>query len=170
MKRSKSPQTIAKYKRLSNLVQFKTRLEAQQLATSFSKSYSSNPKQLWRWINSVKGYRRPLPPLHVDTLIVDDDAKATTFNQYFQSVFTVETLSDLSSLQSSIATQPSVIDCISFTTDNVFQELTSHDVSKACGPDLIPPLLLKKAAPYICLPLSKLFAQSMSLGSCHRIG
>ena len=101
---------------------------------------------------------------------MDDDAKATTFNQYFQSVFTVEKLSDLSSLQSSIATQPSVIDCISFTTDNVFQELTNLDVSKACGPDLIPPLLLKKAAPYICLPLSKLFAQSMSLGSCHRIG
>ena len=105
-----------------------------------------------------------MPPLQGDTLIVDDDAKATTFNQYFQSVFTVEKLSDLSSLQSSIATQPSVIDCISFTTDNVFQELTSLDVSKACGPDLIPPLLLKKAAPYICLPLSKLFTQSMSTG------
>jgi len=76
---------------------------------------------------------------------VDDDAKATTFNQYFQSVFTMKKLSDLSSLQSSIATHPSVIDCISFTPDNVFQELSSLDLSKACGPDLIPPLLLKKA-------------------------
>jgi len=79
-------------------------------------------------------------------------------------VFTVEKLSDLSSLQSSIATQPSVIDCISFTPDNVFQELTTLDVSKPCGPDLIPPLLLKKAASYICLLLSKLFTQSMSTG------
>jgi len=78
MKRSKSPQTIANYKHLSNLVRFKTRIEAQQLADSFSKFYSFNLKQLWRWINSVKGYRRPLPPLQGDTLIVDNDAKATT--------------------------------------------------------------------------------------------
>ena len=97
-------------------------------------------------------------------MIVDDDTKATAFNQYFQSVFTVEKLSDLNSLQSSITTQPSVIDCISFTPDDVFQELANLDVSKACGPDLIPPLLLKKAASYICVPLSKLFTQSMSTG------
>ena len=68
-------------------------------------------------------------------------AIAAAFNQYFQSVFTVEKLSNLGSLQSSITTQPSVIDCISFTPDDVFQELTSLDISKACGPDLIPPLL-----------------------------
>jgi len=46
----------------------------------------------------------------------------------------------------------------------MFQELSSLDVSKACDPDLIPPLLLNKAASYICLPLSKLFTQSMSTG------
>jgi len=62
------------------------------------------------------------------------------------------------------ATQPSVIDCVHFTPDDVFQELTALNVSKACGPDLIPPLLLKKAASYICVPLSKLFTQSMSTG------
>ena len=75
----------------------------------------------------------------------------------------MEKLSDLSSrsLQSTIATQPSVIDCISCTPDNVFQGL---NVSKICGPDLIPPLLLKKAASYICLPLSQFFTQSLSTG------
>ena len=112
MKRCKAPQTFAKYKHLSNLVQFKTRFETQQLAASFSKFYSSNPKRLWRWINSVKGYRRLLPPLQERTLIVDDDAKATAFNHYFQYVFTVEKLSDLNFLQSSITTQSSVIDVL----------------------------------------------------------
>ena len=150
MKRCKAPQTFAKYKHLSNLVRFKTRFDSQQLAASFSKFYSSNPKQFGRWINSFKGYHHPLPPLQEKTLIIDD-AKATAFNQYFHSVFTVEKLSDLNSLQSSITTQPSVIDCISFTPDDVFQELASLDVSKACGPDLIPPLLLKKAASYTYL-------------------
>ena len=106
---------------------------------------------IWRWINSVKGFRRPLLPLQEDSLIVDDDAKATVFNQYFQSVFTAERLSDLSSVQSSTTAQSSVIDSINFTSDDVFQELINLDVSKACGPDLIPPLLLKKAAAYINL-------------------
>ena len=85
-------------------------------------------------------------------------------NQYFQSVFTAERLSDLSSAQSSTAAQSFVIDSINFTSDDVFQELINLDVSKACGPDLIPPLLLKKAAAYICVPLSKLFYQSMLTG------
>ena len=85
---------------------------------NFSSSQLSNRKQLWRWINSVKGYRRPLPPLQKeDSLITNDYAKATAFNQYFQSVFTNEWLSDLSSLQSSLVTQSSVIDSVSFTPD-----------------------------------------------------
>ena len=69
----------------------------------------------------------------------------STINQCLQ-------LSDLSSVQSSIATQPLVIDFISFTPDDAFQELTNLDVSRACGPDLIPPLLSKKTC--IGVPLS----------------
>ena len=45
-----------------------------------------------------------------------------------------------------------------------YQELLQLNVSKACGPDLIPPLLLKRAAEHICVPLSKSFNQSMSSG------
>ena len=115
-------------------------------------------------------YRRPsLFPYcaEEDTLIVNDAAKATAFNQWFQSVFTEEKLSDLGSLQSFIPTQPSVINSFSFTPDNVLQELIDLTVSKACSPDLIPPLLLKKAAPYICLNYSP---SQCHLGSYHRIG
>jgi len=117
MKCCTTASVIAKYKHLSNLVRFKTRSETRLFVASFSNSHSTNHKQLWRWINSVKGYRRPLP--QEDTLIVNDAAKASTFNQYFQSVFTEERLSYLGSLQSSIPTQPSAIDSISFTPDNV---------------------------------------------------
>ena len=36
--------------------------------------------------------------------------------------------------------------------------------------DLIPSLLLKKAAPYICVPLSNYLPSQCHLGSYHRIG
>ena len=162
MKHLGSPSIIAKYKHLSNLVHFRTRADTSERWLLF---LPSNCKQMWRWINSVKGYRHPLPPLQGDYLIVDDEAKATAFNQYFQSVFTDERLSDLGSLQSSLVTQSSIIDSISFTPDYVHQDLLQLEVSKACGPNLIPLLLLlKRAAAYICVRLSQLFNQSMSSG------
>lgn len=36
------------------------------------------------------------------------------------------------------------------------------DTSKACGPDLINPMLLKEAASILCYPLTKLFNKSLS--------
>ena len=89
--------------------------------------------------------------------ITDDAAKAEVFNQYFNSVFTDESLSDLCSVKSLLDVQSSVITSVDFLPDDVYQELLQLNVSKACGPDLIPPLLLKRAAEHICVPLSKLF-------------
>ena len=79
--------------------------------------------------------------------------------QYFQSVFTEVVGSGFTTI---FYSYPAF--SYSFKPDNALQELIDVIVSKACGPDLIPPLLLKKAAPYICVSLSKLFTQSMSSG------
>ena len=46
--------------------------------------------------------------------------------------------------------------------DAVYQELIHLNVYKACGPDLLQSLILKKAADFICSPLSNLFNQSLS--------
>ena len=95
---------------------------------------------------------------------MDNDVKASDFSQYFQSVFTNERLSDLSSLQSSLVQKLSIIHFISFTPDNVYQELITPNISKSCGPDFILPFLLKKAAAYTCFPLPRLFNQSILTG------
>ena len=55
-----------------------------------------------------------------------------------------------------------------FTPDVIYQELLHLNVSKVCGPDLLPTLTLKKAAEFICLPLYNLFNQSMSSGQLPR--
>ena len=46
--------------------------------------------------------------------------------------------------------------------------LCNLDVSKACGPDLIPAFLLKSSAEAIASPLCYLFNKSMSTGSLPR--
>ena len=60
---------------------------------------------------------------------------------------------------------PSIIQSITFTTQDVFQELLQLNPNKACGPDLLTPLLLKRNAGFICESLCNRFNQSMAMGS-----
>ena len=56
-----------------------------QLATQMRCLNShSNPRQFWQWINSLKGYHCPIPPLHDSGIVFTKDSdKATLFNRYF---------------------------------------------------------------------------------------
>ena len=78
-----------------------------------------------------------LPPLlEGDVPITDNCAKADLFNRYFYSVFTDEDCSDLNSLK--LFSEPSpIIQSITFTTNDVFQELLQLNPNKVCGPDLL---------------------------------
>ena len=63
--------------------------------------------------------------------------KATVFNDYFNSAFTAENCSNLSSLCDSIHFYPKLIDTIKFTPESVHEELINLQCDKACGPDSI---------------------------------
>ena len=162
MKLSASPNAIAKYRYISNLVHTKTRTDAKNKASTLSNCFRTAAKKFWQWVNSVKRYRMSLPPLLAgDVRITDNHAKADLFNRYFYSVFTDEDCSDLNSLKSFSDLSP-IIQSVIFTTKDVFQ----LNPNKACGPDLLTLLLLiKRSAVFICESLCHLFNQSMSMGS-----
>jgi len=86
-------------------------------------------------------------------------------NNYFYSIFTDEDCSDLNSLITPDSEVSSIIQSITFTTQDVYQELMQLNPNKACGPDQLTPFLVKKSADFICDPLCKLFNQSMSMGT-----
>ena len=144
MKHCRSPSIIAKYKYLNNLFCSRTRTDTKQMIVAL----------IYRTVNNCGGglilltgiVTLCLNPLQKESLIVDDDAKATAFNEYFQSMFTKGRLSDLSS---SLVNQSPVIDSISFTPNNVYQELVNLDCCKACGPDLIPPFVKEGCCLYL---------------------
>lgn len=60
------------------------------------------------------------------------------------------------------------IELVTFSEDQVYDELSSIDITKASGPDELHGRLLKEAAPYIARSLSQLFAKSMSTGCLPR--
>ena len=121
------------YRQVSNLVQ---RYDTKEKAASISKLQSSDSKQFWWWANSVKRHRDVLPPLQsASGDVTDDTVKAGIFNNYFKSVFTVENLAGLDDLKSSITYLSPILDSITFTPEDVYQELIKLDPSKACCPD-----------------------------------
>ena len=152
MKQGISPNIAAKYRHISNLVRSKTRADAKDKAITLSNCFCTAVKKFWQWVNSVKRFHASLPPL-LDgvTFIKSDSAKADLFNRYSNKL-------------------SSIIQSINFTTQDVFQELSQLNPNKACGPDLLTPLLLKKSAKFICESLCKLFNQSMSMGSSLKTG
>ena len=100
-----------------------------------------------------------------DSLISDDAKKASCFNKYFSSVFTVEDFDSFPDVKSSTAMGPDLIDSVHFTPQAVYDLLHSLCVDKACGPDLIPARLLKEGAESICVSLSHLFQLSFERGT-----
>ena len=93
MKRAPSSVTAAKYRKISNIVRHLTRYDTKHHVLNISHNYYKNPKKIWSWLNRSKGYRNPIPSLVYDDSIISEDAnKASCFNKYFTSVFTVEDL------------------------------------------------------------------------------
>jgi len=93
---SPSDEIKLKYKQISNLVRFKTRQDTESHVSSLSNKYFDSPKPFWRWLNSFKGNRSPIPPLVQNNDNVSGDTqKAENFNAYFSSVFTADDGSDV---------------------------------------------------------------------------
>jgi len=87
-----------------------------------------------------------------DTLLTSGYDKVEAFSNHFSSP-PHEDISNITSLQSALSPNSisSSLSKISILPNDVYQVLTHLDISKACGPDLISPCLLKEAASIISL-------------------
>ena len=122
-----------------------------------SKNYWNLVKSL---MNSDSTDSRAIPPLQIDEdLICDDKQKAEIFNEYFCSQ------SDLNDDGKDIPFIPDrltdELHQIRINECEVEDVLKILDTSKATGPDLINPRLLKEAASILKYPLCKLFNLSL---------
>ena len=115
-------------------------------------------------IHSDSGGDRSIPPLQVENdMIQDDNKKAELFNDYFCKQ------ADLNYSETSV---PDITDIlingleqITITENEVEDILKILDTSKAIGPDLLNPRLLKEAASILKYPLCRLFNLSLTLST-----
>ena len=86
IKKRKPNSTIAatNYRKISNVVRCLTRCDTKEHTSRICHlNIIKNPKKIWSWVNASQGYREPIPTLkYGESIISDDTAKATCFNNY----------------------------------------------------------------------------------------
>lgn len=126
---------------------------------------SNNLKQWHRYCKSL--YRGAIvkdtvPPLHTENrLYSSGKEKACILNKTFAEKASNQAHSNFPSLSPRTHCH---LDDVYFDNNAVYEALKRLDSSKACGPDGIQCLVLKKCASSLSLPLSIMFNQSFSEG------
>jgi hypothetical protein len=168
----KNPQLWANFRSLRNQIIGEIRKAQVQyhktIASKLQSSHSS-PKSWWKLVKQMlnsnnsqsNAYTEPLN--HNGTSIFDDKDKAEVFNNYFIEQSTIDDSGV--NLPPSQHTPTSILDYIEFSPTEVTDILSSLDPTKASGPDLIHPRLLKEGANQLGLPLSFILNNSIKLGT-----
>jgi len=103
---------------------------------------SNNLGKFYRYVNKRLTYRRDLGAL-IGTdgaTVVDDEEKATLFNNYFASVGVVD--DNVTPVCDMVLNSDNAIDTIEFTTANVEAALSKLKSNLSSGPDGLPPVML----------------------------
>ena len=132
---------------------------------SITENCNTKPKQFWTYSNSRLKTKAKIPTLtdYQGNLAKTDQEKAAMLNIFFRSVFTIEDLNSLPTLD--IHGRP--LCNIKFSVEMVRTKLRSLKPDKAPGPDGIHPYLLRELANSMCHPLSILFTKSLEEMNTH---
>ena len=125
------------------------------------------PKRFWSYIKSKKKDSTGVSALKLPdgTTISDSKSKAGLPSDQFHSVFTKEDLGCIPDLGiSDIPSMQSIV----ITTQGVAKLLRGLNTSKAPGPDLLSPKVLREAADEIAPVLACIFHQSLRSGDLPR--
>ena len=109
---TRSANDLSNFKSVNNQLRSLTRNLRKDYERQLAQNVNSRPKAFWRYINSrIKIHPNIAELLCSDGSTVCSDAeKATIFNEYFSSVFTVEDTTTISTVHS--VCSPPVIDSI----------------------------------------------------------
>ena len=144
---------------LSNeFIQAKTTYES-NLIHNFA---STNDSKIYQYIRNLTNSHLIPTTIHLDNLSAHDDfGKATLFNQYFHSVFTISSMdlpTDINTIDSSVDNH---LISISISEGEVLEVLNSLDPHKSTGIDGIGPKILKHCALFLFKPLHFLYTLSL---------
>ena len=100
------------------------------------------------------------------TAVTEDIDKANLLNSFFASQSIINDAGIQLPFSDDGIRPHNILDKIIITPQNVLDILETLDTSKAVGPDMLGPRLLKETAVELSVPLSKLFNLSLSRKTC----
>jgi len=119
-----------------------------------------NNSKIFNYIrNFTKSTSIPSTLFHDSSPTNIDTDKANLFNNHFYSIFTKSSPSTISCYDNLISFSNIII-----TEEEVYDCLNNLDITKAMGPDGIPPIVLSKCASVLYRPLHHLFCLTVKYG------
>jgi len=155
---------FTQYKALCNKIRNETRKIQQLEQSEVANNCKLNPKMFWSYIRKKShmvttiGDNIKVKLNDQDVIIDNDDKKAQIFNDYFSSVFTEESLTNIPNitLKNCIHKYTSII----FSESQILDKLSKLNCTKSPGPDAIHPRVLFELREYIAYPLKIIFEES----------
>ncbi|KAG7296239.1 hypothetical protein JYU34_021353 [Plutella xylostella] len=124
-----------------------------------------SPKYFWRFIKSkFNSNNIPSQMIYNNKVSQDGQIIADMFNNYFQSVFEPNCISNDCGTLADDPNAPISISSIHITQEIVLKHLEHVDVSKGAGCDGIHPLFISKCAKQLVVPLSIIYKKSIGEG------
>ncbi|VDI61697.1 Hypothetical predicted protein [Mytilus galloprovincialis] len=166
-KKYNNPSDWSKFKKIRNEVTSLIRKSKEEYNNNLIKKIMNSSPSTTNWwktvkqISGLKANDASVPPLMVNNnLIFDEIEKANEFNRFFSSQSNIDDSSAM--LPEELKTISDDIGYIELTVTEVEDILKIVNPTKASGPDLISPKLLKEASSVLKYPLCKLFNLSLS--------
>jgi hypothetical protein len=163
-KRNRTQENLDNYKMSRNQVKGSIKrqisLYEQQLCSSSSSASISG--QLYRYLNSSRSSRDKITKLKVDNKLISEEQEcATAMNNYFVTVFNPPTAVDPAGQSGSDMQANMKVQTLDITFNDVYTQLSSLNVHKAGGPDLLPSYILKQCKHELSNPLMLLYNKSL---------
>jgi len=155
-----------RFKELRNKIRNETRKIQQLEQSEVASKCKLNPKKFWSYIRCKSNMATSIGDIKVKlndqyVLIEDDDKKAQTFCDYFSSVFTEESLTNIPNITAKSCIHKNT--AVLFSESQILDKLNKLNCTKSPGPDALHPRILYELREYIAYPLKLIFAESYKI-------
>jgi ribonuclease P/MRP protein subunit RPP40 len=155
-----------RYTRARNKVKTLMRQAKRRFEREIARKSKSDPKVFWKHIRNRLKTKSGVAPLlekneDKDSMKFSDEEKANILQNQFSSTYVREPEGEIPKL--SYRTENTIYD-LKVTSEMVRQDIINMNVNKSCGPDEIPPRILKELIDYLSEPIALLLNKTMESG------